>query len=57
MTTGAEVQTVIHIPVRRRAEPGPDRIEENPELEPQKVEEGLHGADPDTRQTQTAHRS
>lgn len=54
MTTGAEVQTVIRIPVRRRVEPGPDGIEENPELEPQKVEEGLHGTDPDTRQTQTA---
>jgi hypothetical protein len=57
MTTDAEVQTVIYIPLRRRVEPGPDRIEEEPELEPEKVEEGAHGTEPDTRQTQTAHRS
>jgi len=57
MTTDAEVQTVIYIPVRRRVEPGPDTIEEEPELEPEKAEEGVHGTDTDTRQTQTARRS
>lgn len=57
MTTDSEVQTVIYIPVRRRREPGPDRIEGQPELEPQKVEEGAHGTSTDTRRTQTAHRS
>ena len=65
MTTDAEVQTVIYVPVRRRVEPGPNRIEEGPELEPmaepdlepEKIEEGVHGTDTDTRQTQTARRS
>jgi hypothetical protein len=57
MTTDAEVQTVIYIPVRRRVEPRPDRIEGEPEVEPQKVEEGVYGTDTDTRQTQTARHS
>jgi len=57
MTTDAEVQTVIYIPVRRRVEPGPDRTEEEPEPEPQEVEEGVYGTDTDTRQTQAAGRS
>lgn len=57
MTTDAEVQTVIFIPVRRRAEPAPDGVEEVPDLEPQEVEEGEHGATPIIRQPQKAHRS
>jgi hypothetical protein len=57
MTTDAEVQTVIYIPVRRRVEPRPDRTDGEPELEPQKVKEGAHGTSTDTGQPQTAHRS
>lgn len=67
MTTDAEVQTVIYIPVRRRVEPGPGRIEEEPELqpvtepdaEPERIKEGAHGTelDLDTSQAQAAHRS
>jgi len=65
MTTDAEVQTVIYVPVRRRVEPGPNRIEEEPELEPmaepdlepEKIEEGAHGTELGTGQTQAAHRS
>jgi len=57
MTTDAEVQTVIFIPVRRHAKPGPDGAEEVPELEPQEVEEVEHGATPIIRQPQKAHRS
>ena len=43
MTTDADVQTVIYIPIKKPAEPKPHKVEKEPELEPAKAKEELHG--------------
>lgn len=57
MTTGAQVQTVVYIPVRRRVEPDPDKVEAGPEPEPEKIEEGTDGTGAYTGQPKTANPS